>query len=277
MNNFYFIDSSGIINQDRFFGIGLLIVKAENVGKMVHELCRNYQKALAMVKSKKDKVLGDLISAGKQDEVIKILQTSRRFEMKFDNLKPSVASYYEVMIDQFFSEASNRFSVMIIDKLDPSFNVKYVGDVWDAYTNCTATLIVKEMAILKKKRMCAIVDEITKPSSKPLPLENTILKAVDIMLKKYNIDTNDVFGAISVESHSNILMQLADVLLGAVMYDYKKKNGLTSKNVQRKKEIVVNKIRKQLGVADMSHDFSFQKPVSFSVIEAKFAPNKKTP
>ncbi|MDP3962676.1 MAG: hypothetical protein Q8Q03_02310 [bacterium] len=46
-------------------------------------------------------------------------------------------------------------------------------------------------------------------------------RMIDIFLS----DKDNRFSA--AESHSNMLMQLCDVLLGAVMYDYKKKAGMT--------------------------------------------------
>ena len=72
MNRFCFIDSSGIIKNDKFFGTGLLIVK--NVGDMIDKLAKNAQPAYSDAKKAKDKVIDKLISMGEYDQVIKILK-----------------------------------------------------------------------------------------------------------------------------------------------------------------------------------------------------------
>src|SRR3990167_7649051 len=114
MNRFGFIDSSGIIKKDKFFGTGLLVVK--NVGDMVDKLAKNCQPAYSVVKTNKDRALANLLHAGKQNEVIHILQNSKRFEMKFDNIRPTTEMYYKRMVDIFLSDPDNRFSAMVIDR-----------------------------------------------------------------------------------------------------------------------------------------------------------------
>ena len=74
MNRFCFIDSSGIIKNDKFFGTGLLIVK--NVGDMIDKLAKNAQPAYSDAKQAKDKVIEKLISRGEYDQIIKILDNA---------------------------------------------------------------------------------------------------------------------------------------------------------------------------------------------------------
>src|SRR3989338_3292705 len=102
MNRFCFIDSSGIIKNDKFFGTCLLIVK--NVGDMIDKLAKNAQPAYSDAKKAKDKVIDKLISMGEYDQVIKILKNKTRFEMKFDNVRKTTELYYQRMIDIFFSD-----------------------------------------------------------------------------------------------------------------------------------------------------------------------------
>jgi hypothetical protein len=68
MNKFCFIDSSGIIKKDRFFGAGLLIVK--NIGDMGDKLSKNSQPAKQKVHQAKNQKIEDLLVKGKKDEVI---------------------------------------------------------------------------------------------------------------------------------------------------------------------------------------------------------------
>ncbi|MBI5220859.1 MAG: hypothetical protein HY978_03440 [Candidatus Liptonbacteria bacterium] len=273
MNRFGFIGSSGIIKKDKLFGAGLLVVK--DVGDMVDKLAKNCQPAYSAVKTNKDKVVTALLKAGKQDEVIRILSGSKRFEMKFDNVRPTTELYYKRMIDIFLSDADNRFSAMIIDKEEPGFDESFIDDAWEAYTGYSASLVVREMRNLVADSLCLVVDEITKPHNKPLSLEDTFLSKLRTKIsREQNLKFDNIFGALSIESHSNVLMQLTDVLLGAVMYDFKKKCGSVSSEMERKKEGLVDKVRNSLGVDTLAHDFTKHPPVYFSVFEAKWQTKK---
>ncbi len=277
MKRFGFIDSSGIINQDRFFTTGFLLIS--NVGEISNLLCKNYQSALNTVKANKAAVISRLIAEGKQAEVIRILDNSKRFEMKFDNIKPSTLPFYVKMIEIFFSDKSNRFSAMVVDKNSPSFDARYAGDSWEAYTSYSASLAVRELGNLRGDAFCIIVDEITKPKCKAHPLEMTILDKIRRQItyrKLRGIKPESIFGVLSIESHSNMLMQLSDVLLGAVAYEYKKRYGLSSSKIMRRKEPLLQVIRNSLNLPDLAHEFTMHSPLYFSVFEGKWR-NKKAP
>lgn len=266
MNKFCFIDSSGIIKQDRFFGTGLLIVK--NVGDISDKLSKNSQPAKQKVQQSKNERIENLLSQTKKDEVIKILRNNAKFEMKFDTVRPSTQIYYERMIDVFLSDKDNRFSAMIIDKHKAGFNEKEIEDTWETYTKYAAILIAREMKSLPDDRLCIVVDEISRPRNKPLSLEDTLLSKVrSEVLKDPTLDFGSVFGAISIESHSNFLMQLSDLLLGAVMYDYKNRFDMVSPAMEMKKEILVKKIRDSFEVKTLAQDFTKNTHAHFHVFE----------
>ena len=266
MNRFCFIDSSGILAKDRFFGVGLLVIR--NVGDMIDKLVKNWQPAYSISKNNKKLHLGKLIAAGKQDEVIKILENTGHFEMKFDNLRKSTEPFYKKMFDIFLSDQENRFSAMLIDKDNPLFNSGNTHDAWENYTSYTAKLTAKEMTNLPNDNMCIIVDEISKPSNKPLSLENTILSKVrDEIINNSAIKFDNVFGVLSIESHSNMLMQLADILLGAVMYDFKKKNKMTSQLTEKRKDDFVDKIRQTFTIDTLAQNFEHTAQAYFKVFE----------
>src|SRR3989338_11105251 len=82
-----------------------------------------------------------------------------------------------------------------------------------------------------------------------------------------NKENPTFIGAISIESHSNMLMQLCDVLLGAVMYDYKKKSGMTSSKIEARKENLVKKIRNVLKIETLAKEIVDKSLVHFSVNE----------
>jgi len=265
MRRFGFTDSSGILKSDRFLGTGLLVVR--NVGDMVEKLNKNRQPLMALKKSFKDDTIDSLIKGGKEDEAIRILRSNYRFEMKFDNVRPSTLSYYEIMVDIFLADPENRFSVMIVDRENPSFTEKGAEDEWEAYTKYVALLVVKEMKNMPKDRLCLIADEITRPRKKPLSLEGTLMSKIREEAVKEEVVFSNLFGALSIESHSNLPMQLCDVLLGAVMYDHKKQAGLNSENTEKKKEALTNKIRSALGVSTLAGEIMGSPGASFNVFQ----------
>lgn len=266
MNSFAFIDSSGIIKQDRFFGVGLLIV--ENIGESNLELSKIRQRAYLAFKKNKDTKINELIEQKKYDEVVKILENNKRFEMKYDNIRLTLVEYYKEMIDVFFSNPLNKFSVIIVDKENPKFHPQLIKDTWEAYAGFSASLIIKNLQITPDDRMCIVLDEISKPNNKPNCLEQSVIKKIKLKVARYkNISMKNIFGVISIESHSNLLMQLSDILLGAVMYDHKKNFNLVGNKVISKKEDFVSYIRTALGKDSLVEKFSITKPVGFRIIE----------
>ena len=102
MNRFCFVDSSGILAQDRFFGVGLLVIR--NVGDTIDKLVKNWQPAYNTSKNSKKLHIDRLIATGNQGEAIKILKSNGHFEMKFDNLRRSTEPFYKKMFDVFLSD-----------------------------------------------------------------------------------------------------------------------------------------------------------------------------
>ena len=255
------------MKKDQFFGTGILVV--EKAGDMVDKLLKNSLPAKSVIKNNKKQAIDNLLTQGKKDEVISILRNNSRFEMKFDSLRPSTEVYFERMVDIFLSDSNNRFSAMVINKSRPNFDGNNIQDAWETYTKYAAHLVYKEMKNMPSYNFCIIVDEITKPRIKALSLEDTLLSKIrDEVIKDSSVNFSNVFGALSIESHSNLLMQLCDVLLGAVMYDFKKKSGITSDRTDKRKELLVSKIRQVLNVNSLAQDFTQTSSAYFNVFES---------
>ena len=254
------------MKKDPYFGTGLLVVK--NVGDIADKLNKNSQPAKQKLYSNKQRIIGDLLRKNKNDEVINILRNTARFEMKFDNIRATTEIYYERMVDIFLSDSENRFSARIVDKQNPDFDGNGIEDAWETYTKYAADLVIKEMKNMPEDNLCIILDEITRPRNKPLSLEDTLLSKIRTeVLKDASMDFDKIFGALSIESHSNFLMQLSDLLLGAVMYDYKNKSGLVSSQTIKRKEPLVRKLRNALKVNSLAQVFTDDSLAYFNVSE----------
>lgn len=266
MNRFGFIDSSGILKTDPFLGTGLLVVR--NVGDITDKLCKNGVPAKQIVNANKKRLIENLVAAGNHEEAVRILMSNARFEMKFDNVRASIEKLYEKMIDIFFSDAENRFSATVVKRLAEPHAADGMDDTWETYTDFSADLVLREMKALPNDSLCVVVDEISRPRKKSLSLEDTLLAKIrNESARDSAVDFSKVFGALSIESHSNFLLQLCDILLGAVVYDYKRQAGLVSMKISNRKEHLVNRIRQTLKVKTLGAPFEVSTPAFFSVSE----------
>ena len=264
-----FIDASGNFDlNDRFFGVGMLTV--ENPGHLTDKLHLIFQRVLAISQSYRDQKLNSLIADSKYNEAIAMLRKTKRFELKYDRITPVKFSHYKDMIKLFLSDNQCRFSCMVIDRKNPNYNDDFFKNTWDAYTSYVATLITPELLNLSEAENFLIFDEIPKPRTATQSLEETILSKITKRVTTKYPDKNlgRIASALRIESHSNLLMQLTDVLLGCVMVDFKIRADILSSKLRNRKEEVVASLRNGLNKSTLAGTFTVHKPVYFHVWEA---------
>lgn len=265
-----FIDASGTFDpKDRFFGVGMLTLR--NTGEITDKLHIVYQRVLATSQINRDKTLQGFINKGDYRSAISMLKKAYHFELKFDRISPIKIPHYKEMIQLFLDNPDCRFSAMVIDKQKAGYDDKFFSTTWDAYTSYVATLVCNELINMPNEEMILILDQINKPRTATRPLEDTVLEKIQKRTAKYaGKQFCTIVNAFRIESHSNLLMQLTDVLLGAVMFDFKDKVGLISQKLRLKKEEVVKELRNGLGVTSLSNTFTKHKPIYFHVWEVEF-------
>lgn len=269
-----FIDASGTFDpKDRFFGVGMLTLR--NTGEITDKLHIIYQRVLAISQMNRDKALQILIDKGDFQSAISMLKKTYHFELKFDRISPTKIPNYKEIIQLCLNNPEVRFSSMVIDKQKPGYDNNFFSTTWDAYTSYVATLVCNELINIPDEEMILVLDQINKPKTAPLPLEDTVLEKIQKRTAKYKGKKFcTIINAFRVESHSNLLMQLTDVLLGAVMFDFKDKAGLVTEKLRTKKEEVVKELRNGLNVDSLAKNFTKHKPIYFHVFEAEFNLNK---
>lgn len=264
-----YIDASGTFDpKDRFFGVGMLTVK--NPGPLTDLLHPTFQRVMAISQVYRNQKLDALKNQGKIDEAIDMLKKSKKFELKFDRLTPTKFDHYKEMLRIFLNDNENRFAVMVIDRQHKNYDGSFFKTTWDAYTSYLATLVSRELTNLPNEEMFLVLDEISKPKQIAKSLEEVVMEKIEKQCarkysdKKICVITN----ATRIESHSNLLMQLCDVLLGSVMFDYKKSAKILSDKLQKKKEEVVAVLRTGLSKDKLDQSFTVNKPVYFHVWNA---------
>lgn len=264
-----FVDASGTFHpDDRFFGVGMLTV--ENVGQLTNKLHPIFQRVLAISQTYRNQKLDSLIEQNKYDEAIEMLKKTKRFELKFDRLTPVKFDQYKEVIRTFLNDEHNRFAVMVIDRQHKNYDGSIFNTTWDAYTSYLATLVARELTNLPDQEMLLILDEIAKPKKSIKSLEETVIEKTEKQcIRKYNNQKLCcIAGTVRIESHSNLLMQLCDVLLGATMFDVKKNAGILSDKLQKRKDEVVEVLRKGINKQRLDEPFTIHKPVYFHVWNA---------
>ena len=127
-------------------------------------------------------------------------------------------------------------------------------------------LIANNIKNISPCNLCILADDLTRPSDIKKSFERSLADAIKYRLTK-NKMPDTVFGVSRLESHSSLLLQVVDILLGAVMYDFKKSAGLISDKLSEKQEIVVDNLKQKLGTTSLAQNKTYHKPSYFSVWE----------
>lgn len=265
-----FIDETGVLYKEpeqRFFGLGFL--KLENTAphfELLHkELSRAKDKLLQKELSKILNKKFCLIAKRKlsKEELSRAKGKLYKFEFKFNKINRSNYTFYHDLIDLYFKCPENNFGAFLIDKENPEIDIdKYFKSTWDAYISYTKLLIKRNMD--KNDKIFVLADYLSKPkcSSRYYEIE------IKFMRKK---GKRIVANCCMLESHSSLYIQMVDILLGAVAYDFKLERINNFKGNNCKKGIV-DLIKGKLNVPKLSTDFEVHKPNYFSVWE--FHPKK---
>ena len=169
------------------------------------------------------------------EEVDRMMWSTRHHEYKFTEVTRSNIQQYIDVLNIYFSFDELEFHSLVIDRSDPGFGLsRWRNDEWIAYANFAKSLLDIRLA----RDVFAIVDLQGKPDSSPEHLED-ILCSVD-----------SVKGCLRATSDMSIYLQLVDVLLGCVQFDWKDQRAYystTSGKAQVKRELT-NFVKSELGL-----------------------------
>ncbi len=150
-------------------------------------------------------------------------------EMKWANLDRKIR--FDVARECFnvFLGENAKFNCIILNKDELDFVKYYDNDLYKVYRNFSVTLL--KLIIVKNPEEVSIgfMDNYFAPDG--TNLEITIKKFVNDHYQKFVIA-----GACQIDSKASDLLQLADLILGAIIYDLKKQEGLVPwQNVYKRK------------------------------------------
>ena len=119
-------------------------------------------------------------------------------------------------MDLYFSFPQAAFCAFVVDKQAPGFQIEnYFRDIWEAYIGYSRLLVHKYMTL--GDEICILADYYSKPRAST--------KFYEVELAKPNDKgANPVFNVCMLESHASMYIQLVDVLVGCVAYDFRLKS-----------------------------------------------------
>ena len=195
-NRFVFIDESGVIGgaSQPLFVLGAL--KIADTAALTHGLTR--------VRSR---------VCGRHGTAVP------RFEFRFSAITERTAGAHSEAVTLLCAEPEWELRVVVFDKarLEPDLTAAY-GSEWDAQVGLTVDL-VREIA-RPGERLCVLRDAVSRPSATHVFLERELER-----LGRDPAFAAEIFGAVTLESHASLLIQLVDVVVGAVRHAEARRRG----------------------------------------------------
>lgn len=166
-------------------------------------------------------------------------------ELKFNKLSKNNLEFAKLALDSFFSTRSLSFSSFTLDKEGSYFNTVFGGDPWKAYEDISVKVL--KSAIHADEIIIVVADHVTTP--KEIRFEVNVKRRI-----------NQGFGRLAVagvsrfDSRSNDILQLTDLMIGAINYDLKLATRMVISGDRHKRQFV-EYFRKNLGVQNLVNSF----------------------
>lgn len=166
-------------------------------------------------------------------------------ELKFNKLSKNNIDFAKFVVDSFFSVPSLSFYSYSLDKHGNYFNGEFGGDPWKAYEDISIRVL--EQAISPNEVLFVIADHITTP--KNVKFEIRVKWRINEKLKRLGIA-----GVCRFDSKSNDLLQVTDLLIGAINYDLKLSTNIIIKGDKYKRRFV-EYLKTQIGIKEFINGF----------------------
>jgi len=151
-------------------------------------------------------------------------------ELKFNKLSRKNVDFARFVIDALFDARSTYFYSYSVDKEGAYFKKEFSGDPWQAYQKIAIRLL-KDAVLAPKEILILLADHVTVP--KHIRFEVDVKKEINNSLKRLALA-----GICRLDSRSNDLLQLVDLVIGAISYDLKMATGAIRGDAKHKVDLV---------------------------------------
>lgn len=235
-----FIDETGILSglrqQQPVYGIGVLIIPdTRAITNSLYRLHFNFSSDRMAERGRIRKEIqsrGDLPTLR---EIDRLMHSTRHHEYKFSEVSRFNLQEYIDLMNLYFSFPEPQFHALIMDRLDPGYSLlRWNNDTWWAYADLARELLERQL----DRDVFAIVDLQDKPDHSSVYIEDTLCTVPAVK------------GCLRATSDMAVYLQIVDVLLGCVQFDWKDANGYYGTDSQRAKEKreLVDFVKTRLGL-----------------------------
>lgn len=190
---FCFLDETGLIHseKDKYFSLGIL-------------KCNNPQRLYNRIRKIRSKF--------KYNEELKWSNLDRK--IRFDMAR----EFFNI----FLSENA-KFNCIILNKEELDFSKYYNNNLYKVYINFTIVLLKLIIGKIPQEVVVLLADDYFSPDG--TDIEVKIKKILNDHYKKFVIA-----GVCQIDSCSSDMLQITDLILGAISYDLKRESGLINGN-----------------------------------------------
>ena len=221
-----FIDETGILSgaphQQPVYGIGALIVPDTRVNTdSLYCLHFNFISDRMSERRSLRKEIQSRSSPPTLQEVDRLMHSTRHHEYKFAEVTRFNLQQYVDLVNLYFSFPELQFHAVLLDRLSPNYSLsRWNGDTWSAYACLTRDLLERRL----DRDVFAIVDLQDTPDKSRVYLEDELCSITEVK------------GCLRATSDMSVYLQLVDVLLGCVQFDWKDANGYYKEGSRRARE-----------------------------------------
>lgn len=167
-------------------------------------------------------------------------------EMKFNKLSKNNLEFSKFIIDAVFDTRSVNFYSYSVDKDGDYFKREFGGDSWQAYEKLTIRLL-KDAVLSDREILILVADYVPAPSH--IRYEVNVKKEINNLSGRLALA-----GVCRFDSRSNNLLQVVDLLVGAISYDLKLASGIIQTGSKYKRRLL-ERLKNNLGAADFVSGF----------------------
>jgi len=271
-NYFAFIDESGVLDESKkiqpYFAVGFL--RVEDTSVISEKLTQKHYDYFSTQKEKRKKLLEDLRDNPRSlndTDLNLLLVSTRHYEYKFTSVTHTTLERYKSFLDTAL-EFPLHFCALLIDKTDTLFNSTIYKNYWSAYIKYAKMLCQNNCG--EGNKLCVIADYMNRPTNTSVYFENEL-----------NTLPN-AFNTLRAHSETFTLLQMCDLMLGSVVFQWRQKNGFVkdSNRAKAKKEFVEYLISKLVIPNNKKSDYPLAQsitcnsPIYFSVWPLKLSQTK---
>lgn len=218
-----FIDETGVLRgsltRSPVYGIGLLVIN--DPGGLTDSLYQLHFSFRAGRSEQRRQLRRSLLRENRSPspaELDRLFWSTRHHEYKFAEVNGHNLQEYVDLLNLFFSFGDVEFHALLLDRTRPGFNLEpWNFDEWAAYVALTCELIERSLT----RDVFAILDMQGQPKSASFRMEDRVCAVPHVA------------GCLRAASEMSVFLQIVDVLLGCVQFDWRDQRGLYESGARR--------------------------------------------